>query len=390
MVYEIFEANMDRLEKKLKRIEAKCSKYGCEFHYQKIGETYETVHDLNGELATGRFILVEAEGVAKLNDWEFVATVQHESPVNVIRSFKTEYAIPERYYTAEPVCEHCGSNRRRKDTYIVRNTVTGEFKQVGRSCLKDFTGGLDASAVAQYISFFDELISGKGIDVGDFRCCRYYPVVEVLQYAVESVNMYGYVKSHDEYGNTNSNSTKSVVCGMLSRNAEVVKRCNEDGFNFGREGNNEKANEIVKYVSGMETQFGYVSNLKALVGKEFCSWRDIGIVCSAVACYDKEVERQNKKRMQEEENATLQNAWFGCVGDRVAVDCKSCKLLTSWDSQYGTTYLYKFVSANGYVFTWKTSKGLDVENVRGLVGTVKNRSEYNGWKQTELTRCKVS
>lgn len=96
------------------------------------------------------------------------------------------------------------------------------------------------------------------------------------------------------------------------------------------------------------------------------------------------------KRCNEEENATLQNAWFGCVGDRVAVDRKSCKLLTSWDSQYGTTYLYKFVSANGYVFTWKTSKGLDVENVRGFVGTVKNRSEYNGWKQAELTRCKVS
>lgn len=233
------------------------------------------------------------------------------------------------------MCEHCGSNRRRKDTYIVRNTVTGEFKQVGRSCLKDFTGGLDASAVAQYISFFDELISGKGIDVDDFRCCRYYSVVEVLQYVVESVNMYGYVKSHDEYGNTNSNSTKSVVCGMLSRNAEVVKRCNKDGFNFGRKGNNEKVNEIVKYVSGMETQ-------------------------------------------------------FGCVGDRVTVDCKSCKLLTSWDSQYGTTYLCKFVSANRYVFTWKTTKGLNVENVHGLVGTVKNRSEYNGWKQTELTRCKVS
>lgn len=93
MVYEIFEVNMDRLEKKLKRIEAKCSKYGCEFHYQKIGEAYETVHGLNGEL------------------------------------------------------------------------VTGEFKQVGRSCLKDFTGGLDASAVAQYISFFDELIGGKGLNV---------------------------------------------------------------------------------------------------------------------------------------------------------------------------------------------------------------------------------
>lgn len=390
MVYKIFEANMERLEKKLKRIEAKCNKYGCEFHYQEIGETYETVHGLNGELATGRFVLVEAEGVAKLNNWEFVATVQHESPVNVIRSFKTEYTIPERYYTAEPVCEHCGSKRRRKDTYIVRNTVTGEFKQVGKSCLKDFTGGLDASAVAQYISFFDELIKGKGIDADDFGCCQYYPVKDVLQYAVEAANVYGYVKSYDDYGNVNGNSTKLVVCGMLSGNAEVVKQCDKDGFDFGREGNIDKVAKIVEYVSGMDMQLGYVSNLKALICKEYCSRRDIGIICSAVACYGKEVERQARKRMQEEENATLQNAWFGCVGDRVAVACKSCKLLTSWDSQYGTTYLYKFVSANGYVFTWKTNKSLDVENVHGLVGTVKNHSEYNGWKQTELTRCKVS
>ena len=38
MKYAIYEGNLDRLEKKLKRIFNKCKAYGCDFHYQQTGE----------------------------------------------------------------------------------------------------------------------------------------------------------------------------------------------------------------------------------------------------------------------------------------------------------------------------------------------------------------
>lgn len=40
MEYKILEENMERLEKKLNKIAAKCKKYGNEFVYEKVGEEY--------------------------------------------------------------------------------------------------------------------------------------------------------------------------------------------------------------------------------------------------------------------------------------------------------------------------------------------------------------
>lgn len=45
MVYEIFEGNFERLEKKLNRIGNKCKKYGCDFCFSVIGETFREVID---------------------------------------------------------------------------------------------------------------------------------------------------------------------------------------------------------------------------------------------------------------------------------------------------------------------------------------------------------
>ena len=39
--YRIYEENIDRLEKKINRISNKCAKYGCAFHYERIGEEFE-------------------------------------------------------------------------------------------------------------------------------------------------------------------------------------------------------------------------------------------------------------------------------------------------------------------------------------------------------------
>lgn len=66
-----------------------------------------------------------------------------------------------------------------------------------------------------------------------------------------------------------------------------------------------------------------------------------------------------------------------------------CKLLTSWETEFGTKYLYRFTTENGYVFTWKTCKAVGNGKKLKVVGTVKAYTEFRGMKQTELTRCKV-
>ena len=57
---------------------------------------------------------------------------------------------------------------------------------------------------------------------------------------------------------------------------------------------------------------------------------------------------------------------------------------------YGTTFLYRFVDDAGNVFVWKASGAYNVFDGVTIKGTVKDHSEYQGVKQTVLTRCKIA
>lgn len=386
MVYEIFEGNLERLEKKLNMIQNKCKKYGCEFNAKVVGEVFKEVKDEDtGKAHTTRFVQVEASGIAKVEGWEFVATIEHVKPMNVIRSFRPEYEVPEKYYTSDPVCEHCNSKRNRKDTYLIRSTKNGEFKQVGKSCLKDFTNGLSAEAVAQYISWFDELIKSEPCYGG--HCRPYYRVDEVMQLAVESVNLYGYQRSTNpnDDGYTDNQSTKSVVIDMLL-GGRWAKKHEDKGFNVNREGNKEKAEAVLAFVDSMSMDLGYVSNLKAICAKKYCEGRDLGIAVSAVACYDREMEYQERRAKAQESAA--KSSWVGSVGERITLNEVSVKLMTSWETMYGYTYLYQLKDLAGNVYIWKTGKALSCDTAT-IKGTIKGHDEYKGTKQTELTRCTI-
>lgn len=387
MTYDIHEANIDRLTKKLTTIRNKCLKLGCEFSFEQLGEVFKTVTDEEtGHKHIARFITVEVSGRAHIADWEFVATIEHADPINIIRSFNPDVEIPVKYYTAPTYCDHCHTKRARKDTYIIRNTKTGEFKQVGKSCLKEFTNGLSAEAVASCISWYDELIRGEAPVMG---YTTYYEPLEVLQYAVESVKLYGFVPTSA----IERDSTKTVVLQQMRQFGAWQDRITEDGFNVDAPGNKEMAKNVLDWVNGLEDEFGYVSNLKAACNKPGIETRDIGLVVSAVASYNKAMQRE--ARIKAEKEAAAKSTHFGTVGQRVELHDLAVKRLASWDSMYGYTFLWKLTDKEGHTFVWKTStwlcdeRGCDDATVVSLKATIKAHSEYNGELQTELTRCKV-
>lgn len=391
MRYEIFEDNMPRLIKKMATIEKKCRQYGCEFHFEEVGDVYYKV-TLDGTETILRYVIVEAEGTAQVNNWEFVASIQHMTPVNLISSYKPEYTIPERYYTSPSNCEHCNSKRNRKDTYLIRNTITGEWKQVGKSCLMDFTKGMSAEAVAQYLSWFDELVKGKSCD--GVPHSRYHSTLEVIMISVEAVRRYGYKRTQDEFGSHNYDSTASVVSEMIYHINPMYKKRLEEGFNWNTPETEQKATEILNWVRASNPELGsYLCNLKAACGNDYCESRNFGIIASAVAAYNRETEKKHREEQRKQMDA--KSSWVGSVGDRIDLADVSLSLLTSWDTEYGYTYLYKMVDSVGNVFTWKTGKWLGgndsvAEGTKiNLRGTIKNHTEFRGTKQTELTRCKV-
>lgn len=82
---------------------------------------------------------------------------------------------------------------------------------------------------------------------------------------------------------------------------------------------------------------------------------------------------------------------IGQVGGKIELEATFKK--TRWyDTQFGTTWIYTFEDEEGNCLVWKTSSSIGAEEgdkVR-IKGTVKDHDEYNGVKQTVLTRCKIA
>ena len=142
--YFIHESNLERLEKKINAIKKKCNKNNSTFYYEQTGvEQFRKLEPDDGPAYIARFVEVKVFGQLKYEGWKFAATIEHHDACNVIRSFDDELVIPDKYKTCGPECEHCNRIRSRKDTYLIVNEE-GQFKQVGKSCLKEYTHGLDA------------------------------------------------------------------------------------------------------------------------------------------------------------------------------------------------------------------------------------------------------
>lgn len=397
--FAIYEGNMTRLVKKINRIRNKCEKYGCDFHFAEVGEDFRTVELENGEKVVARFVLVEAEGVAVVNGWKFVASVEHTPKGNIInKAFDIE--VPERYYTSEAICEHCKSNRHRKDTFIVMNEETGEFKQVGKSCLKDFTGGMNAEGVAQYTSLFDELIEGEEITGGSFGE-SYFPVKDFLMYAAETIKHFGYVRTQDTGESTRDRAADyyKIEHGGRFFNVEEKERIKREmqsvSFNANATNNCELVEKALAWLNSQSEDNNYMHNLKTACSLEYTTYRNLGIITSLFPTFNRDLEYQAEKTEQEKQRALKQaseqkSMHIGTVGDRIEIDVHSIECVTSWETQYGYTRLYKIVDCNGNVYTWKTSNFVEEEKVNKVKGTVKSHNEYRGIKQTEITRCKIA
>lgn len=402
--YAILEDNMERLEKKLAAISKKCSRYGCTFHYQKVGEEFRE-SKVDGKTVTLRYIIVEAEGTAKLNDWRFVATLDPTPSGNIIRSCCHYLEVPERYYTADAVCEHCNTKRRRKQTFIVYNDKTGEFKQVGKSCLADFTNGLSAERVAQYISFFDELIEGDAIQEST-KVKPYFLTREVLKYMFETIHHFGYVKKPDFFEGYDADPNLATA----NRGSKYYLAAEEGGYSLSTDTCKSMLNEMDKYhfnahrseivdevdaalawLSKQADSNNYMHNLKIICGAEYIDSKGFGIAASLLPAYqrDLQIKHDRKQRSEAARSEAEHSQYQGELGERITVKSVELKCVCANDSLYGVSFLYKMVDAEHNVYMWSTGNYFDAGSYK-LVGTVKDHKEFRGVKQTIVTRCKLT
>ena len=117
--------------------------------------------------------------------------------------------LPEQYRHAKnTTCDHCNVNRYRRDTFVVHNDETKEFKQIGSTCLKDFFGHDPAkiAKMAELLGYAYECgKAGEHFVGGDLR---YIELQSYLEHTAAMVRKHGWISGGAAYKDERLISTR--------------------------------------------------------------------------------------------------------------------------------------------------------------------------------------
>ena len=308
------------------------------------------------------------------NGWRFLAILDWDDFAQANRITRCnaldDIMIPEVYRTSRR-CDHCGTNRKRNKTVLLLHEETQELRQVGASCLKEYTG-VDLSSYAQYLALWETLEQfeeacepPKGISV-----VRGYSTRDILEQAYEEIHAHGFVSASETFENGGTSTAEKVFDRLRAGKRLPV-----------RPGTAEKVQEVREWFAGRTDENDFFVNLKAVLASDVMHPRNVGLVCASFRTMERTIEREAKLAIKQ------QSEWVGTVGDKVTITAKP-RYLWARSSDFGIVYCWGF-SVDGNELVWKTSKFLDNEQEIALTGTVKAHTEFRGIKQTELTRCRT-
>jgi len=352
MKYYIPTYNLNKLnklvEKLSKKTEVKYSvdKNDIQYDYIWISERNKLVYET---------IAVELEVDYKLGDYEVVAEIEHTDNGNIIRHINLQYEVPEKFRISEPYCEHCHTNRMRKNTFLLVNKE-GNYKQVGRSCLNEYTG-TDSLKVIELVSSLSFLFDKSYYELDEdflaaLRSYKYENLKEIANRMYQVLLNYGYDKEKlnkhlDDYGYDKSFDEE------LNKLLNVV---NTDWYNPNSE---------------------YCHNIKVILQLECIEYKHWNFLFSYL-----------NSAMKYLQNKNVSNNYLGQVNDRITFTIKTFKVLWTRGNTYyyagDPIFTYRILDTNNNIIIWKTEKKL----LEGMIikATIKELGEYKEEKQTVVTR----
>lgn len=395
--YTIPEANYGYLRGKLDGLQRRAVKLGQAITLTTLAEEWRDTRDEHGKPTRVKYLTVQLDGSRPvIPGWRFVATLEHLSDeANLIRAVPGEEIDP-RFRTAPSWCDHCKTERRRIDTFLVYETATGTFKQVGSTCLKDYTGWADPHALASWLQILgtlDHLLTEPTEGWSPGRYGGYaYPPEEVLAHAAAWIRTDGWVsRGRARVDYTIGPATADKVAHDLNyckyQYLTGADRCEEHLDVEDRD-----RIEAAKGLAWAQDLTGdlndYLYNVHTLARAEAWEPAHLGLGCSIISAWHRAEERAiNEKRRAEQQAAST---WIGTKGERRTFTAQITGI-RALDSQYGVVYLTKMVDAEGHILTWFGTgfDNVDQGDTVTFKGTVKDHREYDGGQETQLTRCKL-
>lgn len=340
-----------------------------------------------------------------INDFQFIGTLSFErgKPFPVVKEVPGQ-SIPSGYFKTDCSCNHCESKRFRKAVYILLNDKTGEFKQVGSSCLKDFIGHGPVEELLQYYAKFSDFsmfgnqdpdeVSGRGFTFMDVRLQK----DDTLGHLIKLIDKYGFV-SKKKAMEFDKISTAQLYDWLLSTHQgfnnvkkEDISSLAKEQLNliFNSEYSEEQISRIedikVKVLTLNDQENSFNHNCKNLMQSDYWTYKDLSFVAAMVAIFG------SKKEEEKEPKEVKISSWLGYEGDRVTVKNVKIESTRLFTGEWGNSWMHNGIDESGNkVMFYNKNKLVDNDGdiIPSIVGTIKDKKTFKDVKQTVLTRVKV-
>lgn len=403
-VFEVLLSRREYVDAALAKLAKRCARKGLPVLTWSWGKAYKDAPrhverfpcsgepECRGCVSVARIPLTLTGATPKYAGWTFLAALTHVEDETVIRSFASE--VPAMYRTRGPACDHCKADRRRGETYVVRHD-DGRTMQVGSTCIADFLGIKDATKIAAAAEILATACELAGDDEGGgmggggaYAVALVEDYLPMVAWCVRELGWISRTKARESVTPVCATADQAMTFLFSSRARELAKveLTQED---------NDLAAAAAKWAEDLtDAQVDgddYKHNLRVVARAGYVKGKLAGIAASMIVAYQRAlgIERRRAERA-----ARPPSEYVGTPGGRVTIDA-TLDFVTGKESDYGYTTICKFITAAGEVLTWFAS-GADVLR-RDDVGkryvvraTVKKHDEYNGSKQTVITRAVVT
>lgn len=390
---------LPELEARIAKLNKQAAKLGAEPITIEVVGTEFKEEKRGTETVKRKKLKVQIHGKPpKLAGWNLAARIEHmgeDALVHVVPG--EDHPELRRFYKARPDhCDHCNTVRRRIDTFIVRNNA-GEYKQVGRNCLREFLGGKDPKSILWYVSAYEDLeellnaFAGRGGGGPVEREEYYRPFQDVLTAAVALANKYGYVSAKSEYKRPTSSLVRMALFSDPYQHDthEEVEARHVVAVDSNSPNVQQEVRDILAWFQTIPSERfenePYFHNLYVIKQENHVSSRNVGYVVGLIPTYRREAGKKATA-------AARSNVHVGEVGKKLPPTQVEVVGTRDIDSAFGRVQLVRFQDAAGNAVTWFNS-GSDRDFQKGdkmtIMGTVKKHDQFKDRNQTVLTRVKV-
>lgn len=334
------------------------------------------------------------------NEWEVLGHIDHQFGESTVIHYAA--GMPERFSGREcpPNCDHCNTNRQRNRTIIIRQKDSGVVKQIGNSCVDNYTNsGISKllNALAHLTGELNYLVGFMAAHLSD----NYEPYqidpdgvkpvsIDALPFSPFEIIAHAFsaIERDGKYHNVNSEyPTAARVRDSLMRGSSIKNR------------HARQAEAALQWAQSLKSTSTYQQNLQSIASASAVNAKRIGITVSIAASYlthrDKEIANKALYDAHEHYEKTGDflhgiNLIVGNEGDKISAVKLSHIRTNASENQYGLQFYHTFKDDDNRLYTWKTTNDIPIEPRSSAYTsfTIKGHEKYQGKLYNQIIRPK--